>query len=49
MAAAEVQAKVLALLDPCPSSSCLGQVLQNDMLMLADLTLGRFCLLWGLC
>jgi len=30
LAAAEVQAKVLALLDPCPSSSCPEQVLHDD-------------------
>jgi hypothetical protein len=33
LAAAEVQAKVQAWLDPCPSSSCPGQVLHDDMLM----------------
>lgn len=41
------RARVLAWLDPCPSSSYLGQVLQ-DTIRLSDLTLGRFCLLWRL-
>ena len=47
LAAVGRRAMVLASLDPCPSSSYLGQVLQ-DTIRLSDLTLGRFCLLWRL-
>jgi hypothetical protein len=46
LAAVEVQVKVLAWLDPYPSSLYPGQVLY-EILMQSDLTLGRFCLLWG--
>ena len=47
LAAVGGRARVLAWLDPYPSSSYLGQVL-HEMIMVSDLTLGRFCLLWGL-